>query len=165
MIEAQGVAFRARLEESRSAVLAREKRRRYVGNLPRHLPRWVCRRFGARGYAGGSVTGRQSVWHWGTRGIPVAATERGSGFNRLNHAMHSELRIDVKQNANAVGHDLALKQEAVRFLGNISYNLLERLINASNHDRRRHFRAKNHVLARNRQRSVSIGDPSGIRWK
>jgi hypothetical protein len=51
--------------ESRSVVLAREKRCRYARNLPRHPPRWVCRRFGARGCAGGSVTGRQSVWHWG----------------------------------------------------------------------------------------------------
>jgi hypothetical protein len=71
---------------------------------------------------------------------------RGSGFNRLNHPMHSELRIDIKQNANVVEHDLALMQEAVRFRGNLSYSLLEPLINASNQDRRRYFGQKTTYL-------------------
>jgi hypothetical protein len=35
---------------------------------------------------------------------------RGWPLNSLNHAMHSELRIDIKQNVNVLGHDLALKQ-------------------------------------------------------
>jgi hypothetical protein len=37
----------------------------------------------------------------------------------------SQLRIDIKQNVNVVGHDLALKQETVRLLANLSDNLLE----------------------------------------
>lgn len=60
--------------------------------------------------------------------------------------MHSQLRIDIKQNVNVVGHDLALKQETVRFLANLTDNLLEPLINASNQDRASVFRAKNHVV-------------------
>ena len=59
--------------------------------------------------------------------------------------MHSQLRIDIKQNVN-VGHDLALKQETVRFLANPTDNLLEPLINASNQDRASVIRAKNHVV-------------------
>jgi hypothetical protein len=60
--------------------------------------------------------------------------------------MHSQLRIDIKQNVNVAGHDLARKQETVRFLANLTDNLLEPLINASNQDRASVFRAKNHVV-------------------
>jgi hypothetical protein len=56
--------------------------------------------------------------------------------------------------------DLALKQKTVRFLANLTDNLLEPLINASNQDR---ASVKNHVVLARKNNVPSIDNPLGIR--
>jgi hypothetical protein len=77
-------------------------------------------------------------------------------------AIHCQLRIDIKQNVNVIGHDLALM--AMRCLGNLSDNLFEPLINASNPDRASVFRGKKpRGTCTKKQRSGSIDHPSPIK--
>ena len=59
---------------------------------------------------------------------PKFVSPRRPPLNRLDHAMYSELRIDVDQQVDVVRHDLDLNQDAVRFPDNFGNDLLEPLI-------------------------------------
>jgi len=54
-----------------------------------------------------------------------------SPLNGLDRAMYSELRIDLNQVVDVVGHDRGLEQNAARFLGNFGNDLLGPSIDAN----------------------------------
>ena len=56
--------------------------------------------------------------------------------------MYSELRIDINQEVDVVGHDLGLEQDAVRFLSHFGHDLLEPPIGPLTITWRRYFGQK-----------------------
>ena len=56
--------------------------------------------------------------------------------------MYSELRIDINQEVDVVGHDLGLEQDAVRFLSHFGHDLLEPPIDPLTSAWRRYFGQK-----------------------
>jgi hypothetical protein len=64
----------------------------------------------------------------------------------LDHAMYSELRIDINQVVDVVGHHLCLEQDGVRFLSNFGNDLLEPPINAIDQHWAPILRTKDYVV-------------------
>jgi len=76
----------------------------------------------------------------------VSQQPRRSPLNGLDHAMYSQLRIDINQEVDVVRHDLGLEQDAVRFLSNFGNDLLEPQIDAIDQHLAPIFRTKDHVI-------------------
>jgi hypothetical protein len=76
-------------------------------------------------------------------------------LNRLDHAMYSQLRIDVDQKMDVVWHDVDLNQDAVRFLDSFGNDLLEPPIDAIDQHLAPILRTKDHVVLA-RENDVSI---------
>jgi hypothetical protein len=85
----------------------------------------------------------------------VSQQPRRPALNRLDHAMYSQLRIDVDQKMDVVSHDLDLNQDAVRFLDNFGNDLLEPPIDAIDQHLAPILRTKDHVILA-REHDVSI---------
>jgi hypothetical protein len=69
-----------------------------------------------------------------------------SPLNGLDHAMESELRIDINLEGDVVRHDLGLEQDAVRLVSNFGNDLLEPPIDALDQHLAPILRTKDHVV-------------------